>query len=274
MKKKFNSTFNLSKTIIILFLNFIIIGCNYTVIKDPNALAKNQNKLEVIDTSATINWELIKTRVLSNCMDCHLNNKKPNLESLSLVQQHKNEILDSVLKNRMPKASDGYPPLSDCKKEILEVWINANAPDSTDIKVSTLARCSSNSGTDTTSPEEEIPLSQLPLNYQTLLTKILQPKCIKCHNPESEDLEAAGILFYPYKEILNRKHLWLKPGESSKIVKSVTPVIKNKDITLNPNDEEDSENEKLMPPPEKDTPLSPEQIKFMINWINSGLPEN
>lgn len=234
----------------------LLVGCNYNVIKDPSAFGDMNGKLGTpVSEAALVEWNLMKSSVLSSCMSCHVGHTSPELGSLSSVQQNLTKVLSEVHSNAMPPAKNGYAPLSECKKAILEFWVQQGAPEKTTTQVGEIAACKGIGG----SPQEgaeNTPIELMPLNYQTLLTKVLQPKCLKCHNPDAEDVEAAGILFYPYSEITKRGRLWASPGATSKMVRVLT-----------------REDDERMPPPEDSAPLTPQEIDFISRWIDAGKPE-
>ncbi|MBV2168365.1 MAG: hypothetical protein KUL82_06625, partial [Bdellovibrio sp.] len=160
-------------------------GCNYNVVKDPNALGGQNGKQSApISESALIDWNLMKSSVLSSCMSCHVGHSAPELGSLSSTQQNLNTVRTEIHANTMPPAKNGYAPLSDCRKAILDSWIQQGAPETSTTRVGDLAACKGVADNPQESPENT-PIEQMPLNYQTLMTKILQPKCLKCHSPDS-----------------------------------------------------------------------------------------
>lgn len=229
-------------------------SCSYTVIKDANLLEPKDGG-GTLTKSSLLSWELVKNNVLNTCSNCHLSYKEPELGSLAAVRLKLAKVLEEVNGNDMPPAKDGYSPLDDCRKSILAQWVSENAPENSSFKIGDLEACR-NLAESINNPPTPIPLDQAPLNYDTLLTRILQPRCLKCHNPDSDDIEAAGVLFYPYSEILNRSHLWEGPGTQSKIVHSLT----------------DEDEDRRMPKKE-DPRLTPEEINFVIRWIDAGIPE-
>lgn len=230
------------------------LGCDYRVVKDPNALNEtNGTQSKPIDGSVVIDASLVKNTVLKTCMSCHVGRTPPDLGSVSSIQQNISKIITTVNSNVMPPGKNGYAPLSDCHKAILSKWAQLGVPEASTAKVGDISECK---GQVSPPPETNLPIEQMPIVYQTLVTKILQPKCLKCHNPDSDDIEAAGILFYPYAEIAKRPRLWSSPGAKSKIVRVLT-----------------SEDDSRMPPPEDSAPLSKEEVQFIIKWLDAGTPQ-
>ena len=236
---------------------FGLVSCNYNVIKDPQAYAAQRGQGSIILSDTTpIGWNLIKSSIMKSCENCHVGHTAPELSSLITVQQSLNKVRTAIHENKMPPTKNGYQVLSDCQKAILDSWIQQGAPEISSTRVGDLAPCK----TGATKPIDNVantPIEKLPLTYQTLVVKILQPKCLKCHNPDGEDIEAAGILFYPYGEIIKRKQLWGDSSKKSKLVRTIT-----------------RSDEDVMPPPEENNPLTPQEVDFVIRWIDSGKPEN
>jgi len=250
--------FGLSKTISFFYLSLFLglTACNYTKIKIPRTTDNNKFETIKLSKSTSLSWALINGNILSSCLNCHRNHTKPDLNQWESVRQNLPKILRDIRSNDMPPAKDGYIPLDDCRKAILEAWAEQNAPETSNFKISSLKACN-HLPDDATDTPEDPPLNQAPLNYQTLLRRILQPKCIKCHNADSEDLEAAGVLFAPYSEILSREQLWEGPGSTNKLVQ-----------TLITEDED-----KKMPPTTSDTQaLTTDEIQYIIRWIDAGKP--
>ncbi len=238
----------------IIICSFMLSACNYNVVKNPNVTGGNNSLSQPISESATIDAPLIQGTVLKQCMSCHAGRTAPELGSLTGTREHIAKILSEVLSDAMPPAKNGYAPLSDCGKAILQRWVDIGAPLNSSEKVGSLVVCK---GQNSLPPDQStIPISQLPVNYQTLLKKVLQPKCLKCHNPDSDDVDAAGILFYPFAEIAKKPNLWSRPGALSKIVRVLT-----------------RNNDERMPPPEEGPALEPEEINFIVKWIDAGSPE-
>jgi mono/diheme cytochrome c family protein len=224
------------------------------VIKDPSAYAQRNGKAgsDKVDSNALIGWGLVEASVLNTCMNCHVGKSAPELGSYSAVVQNLIKIQTATGSNAMPPAKNGYQVLSDCQKAILKAWASQNSPDLGTQKVSELPECKSN-GNIGNAPLP--PLSQTVLTYENVLSRVLQRRCINCHNPDSKDVEAAGVLFYPYAEITKRKTLWGAPGATSKLVHMLT-----------------RQDEDRMPPVEESA-LADDEINFITRWIDAGKPE-
>lgn len=242
-----------------LILNLVLLtACNYNINKKNNLTNSGQNTESApISEKTVISYSFVKTSIISTCLNCHVGHSAPEMGNINSIKQNITKILDAVHSNNMPPEKNGFAPLSDCKKAILDFWSSQSFPEVTSTIVGEIAACKG-IGNDPNNPNDPnlIPIEKMPLNYQTLLSKVLQPRCIKCHNPDGEDLEAAGILFYPYNEILKRPKLWAGPGAKAKVVKY---LIRN--------------DEDRMPPPESGNPLSQEEVNFFVRWIDAGLPE-
>ena len=224
-----------------------------------------------------ISYTLLKQTSLSTCLNCHSGKIKPNLSSVDGLQKNKSKLLDEVTKDKMPPVKKGYSPLSKCSKAILKLWLDQGSPETTDIKVGSIDDCkSTDNKEDSTAPvtpekppttplEPPVitpeppaavtPILLMPLNYQTLKTQILEPKCLKCHS-EKENKEDENILFTSYKALTAASE-WNAPAEKSVVYDEIS-------------DESDG-----MPPAEDSTPrLTPDEIEFVKKWIDAGKPEN
>lgn len=207
------------------------------------------------DAQATINADFIKDSVLSSCKSCHSGSTQPNLNSADAVIANIAKVQNEVNSNQMPPPSSGYVPLSQCAKDLLQEWVANGMPKVSNKKVITVTSCANGSA----STPEKKNILEMPVNYQTLTTEILQPKCLKCHNPKGPDIMAADYLLYPYSEITNHGRLLdIKDG-----------VLKNKLYRIISEDDEDR-----MPPPEESGMLTADQIEFVRRWLEAGSPEN
>lgn len=239
-----------------IIFSFGLLACTYKVEKKTTAVNLSQGNPAPTDT---INSKTVMSSVLNSCQICHSGRTQPSLNTQALLQQNADKVWKAITANNMPPPSSGYPALSDCQKTIVRQWMDAGFPENSDIQVGSLDACKNPTAggpsTEPTPPVVEPPLAQMPLTYQTLLTKILQPKCLSCHNPDGSDIMATETLFYPLSEIQGSRR-WKGPGAESGIVK-----------ILMRNDDE------RMPPPEAEPALSKEEVDFIIRWIDAGQPE-
>lgn len=233
-------------------------ACEYHVLKqDPQAKsAKKLSADQVVDA------QIVQGFVLSSCVRCHGGTTQPILNSLDAIKMNIAKIQNSVNANKMPPSRAGYTPLTDCEKAILHVWVSEGMPTSSTTKVSTLPSCDSYEPIVKPPPVRPtkpppVAILDMPLNYQTLNTQILQKKCAHCHNPDGPDIMAAMYLFYPYSEITSHGRLLGTNRNDSNFVKML--------------EADDSER---MPPADDSPRLSPEEIEFVKRWIDAGHPEN
>jgi hypothetical protein len=201
----------------------------------------------------TVDAAVVEESVLSTCVRCHSGNKPPNLASLAGIMSNIGKIQTEVNSNSMPPADAGYSPLTDCQKEILQEWVAEGMPAKSNKKVLELSHCQQ------TGPKNpvETPILEMPLNYQTLTAKILQPRCLHCHNPNSSDVDASAILLFPYAQLTKHKNLLGSDSANSQFFNLVSRA-----------------DEERMPPPEDSSPLPAEELEFIKRWIAAGHPEN
>jgi hypothetical protein len=233
-------------------LSFLFLtNCSYKIQK-LDLLANEVNSTLSDDT--LIDVELVMKYSLKSCQNCHAGARPPSLDSVAALIANRDLILTEVQSGDMPPSTAGYSALSDCQKAIVKAWV-----DQTPNTVGEIQVCK-NSGPGTTPELPVIPIELLPLNYETLKTKILLPKCVLCHNSSGEDWDAAQIPFTSFAEITSGEYsnYWSAPAANSKVIEEVT----------------ETDGEIGMPPPDsKVQPLTPEEIDFIVRWIDAGKPE-
>ncbi|MFZ3231499.1 MAG: hypothetical protein WA160_14930 [Pseudobdellovibrio sp.] len=236
-------------TLLFAFSSLVLGSCNY---RESKVADKTAAPSVVFSDQTTIDATTIQESVLNTCIRCHSGTTQPNLSSIGGITASIAKINTEVTTNAMPPASSGYSPLTDCQKAILQDWVVAGMPSTSTKKVVDLAACHQGSLT----PPTEIPILNMPLNYQTLTAKILQPRCLHCHNVDSGDPDAADILLFPYSKLIAHKNLLGSDSTSSKFF----TIISRTD-------------EERMPPPEDSESLTADEQEFIKRWINAGHPE-
>ncbi len=95
----------------------------------------------------------------NRCLVCHSNTGGNrggiNLETYASVFPIASDVVDSVVKNRMPR---GGPAVSDPDKALLTAWVEGGAP------------------------EFEAPEVEPPITFAEMNSKLFTPKCIGCHS--------------------------------------------------------------------------------------------
>lgn len=227
-------------------LGFAVSACDFHVDYQTNS-EKIVNR-EALPLTATIDWNLMRTVVLHDCADCHNGRTPPLLFELPEMQQNIQRVWDMASRGAMPPQQDPYTSLSSCWVAALKKWIELGTPDTSSTKVSVLPEC--------VSVAPNPPIDDLPLNYQTLKSKILDPRCSKCHCPES-DCQANLVLFEPYGNLENDPQTrWSSPASQSRVIRALTRADKFR-----------------MPPPGDSDPLPVDYIDFITRWIDAGRPE-
>jgi len=235
-------------------LSFIIIcslflsSCSYHIQKDQG----NANDVAYLSENAVVSSSIILRSVLQSCARCHNGGTPPNLGTLDLIKANISTVESEIRLDLMPPTSSGYTALDACKKAMLHSWIQSGMLDQTSILVRSLPECSQMIG-NKPAPEENI--LKMPVNYETLVTKVLQPACLHCHSPNSSDFEASQILLFPFSELIKSRRLVEAPSTSNKFVHLVT---RNDDARM---------------PPLNEKKLSDDEIEFIKRWIDAGHPE-
>lgn len=236
------------KYIVFVIISFFFAGCNYTTQKNLSSLSGGQGQLA---SSTIIDFQLIKNYSLSSCMNCHSGSQTPDISSSAGARASIVRILTRVDQNTMPPANAGYQALNACQKALLHKWSDLGAPDTSTTTVASVPECA-NVGSGVTVPAPPVvPISQMPLNYNTLLTKILQPKCTMCHSATGS---MPDLQFFPYSTLMLKASKWMAPGKNSTVYQEVI--------------------QKTMPPKSSGISfLTTEESDFLAKWIDAGKPE-
>jgi len=224
-----------------------LLSCTYHVDKNGGA---TQSQGDFALGTQPITWNLMQTSVLNTCLQCHSGSKPPQLSSYSDMVRHIDKVWTEASSGAMPPPSSGLSRLSVCRTAILRKWIDLGAPENSNVMVSSLPECP------TTGEGGDLPISQMPLNYQTLKAKILEPRCLYCHNA-GDTTDAGAILFSPYSQLMQGARRWSSPAKESKVVR----LLRTTNL------------EDRMPPPEDGEGLHEDEIQFIERWIDAGKPE-
>jgi hypothetical protein len=204
---------------------------------------------DILPLRANVDWQLISTKVLFQCKDCHSGQQKLVLSGIETFRQNINSVWEAVSKGAMPPRKPPYSRLMSCRLAALKAWIEDGAPETATRLVGDLPECRER--------QPRPPILDMPLNYQTLKSEILDPVCWRCHNADSES-SAKSILFDPYSELMSDPvQRWSSPAAQSKIIRSVTRNDKHR-----------------MPPPTEGDALTSDEIEFIVRWIDAGKPEH
>jgi hypothetical protein len=235
------------KIITLLTLCCFYTACNYSKQKDFSSLAGGNSTLS---GTTVIDFALIKSFSLSSCLNCHSGSQAPDISTSAGAKASIVRILARVDVDTMPPANGGYTMLNACQKALLHKWSDLGTPDTSTITVASIPECQ-NAGGGVINPVPVIPISQMPLNYNTILTKILQPKCTMCHSSTGT---MPDIQFFPYTTLLLKSSKWLAPGKSSTTYQVCA--------------------QKTMPPKSSGiSALTAEELSVLANWIDAGKPE-
>jgi hypothetical protein len=234
---------------IIIFSFLSLNSCDYHIQKN-SGLQPTTDK--TFDLESTVTLALVQQSVLDVCLRCHSGVNSPNLSSADGLRENIFEIQRQVESNQMPPSSDGYSPLGDCQKNILRAWVADGMPETSTQKILDLPKCQQ----ETLPPSTATSILQIPLNYQTFTSQILQARCLHCHNADSGDPDASQILLYPFSALIAHRNLLGPDSRHSKLVSLVSRADDNR------------------MPPLSESPLSTEQIEFIKKWVDAGHPEN
>jgi len=251
-------TITFKKVNLFLSVGMLILAgtaCNYNTQKQNPAGPAGQATLS---DDALISYETVANYSMSTCKNCHAGVSQPTLDSVDLLRSNISKVMTATEGNKMPPAEKGYSSLSDCQKSIMKKWVDLGMPESSSMKVSELPECKT---IGSVTPPPIIPIELMPLNYETLNTRILQKKCLSCHTDDS-DSDAKDYPFYPYQALVDEGmsgYEWRPPAIKSKVYR---------DITASDDDDD------LMPPLDSgQSRLNQNEIDFIVRWIDAGRPE-
>lgn len=236
-------------TVFSLFLT----NCNY---KTQKADAGGSGGQIGLSTDAIIDDQLIMSYSLKSCQNCHGGAQAPLLDSAAAMKTNILKVIGELDTKSMPPTDKGYSSLSECQVALVKAWADGSAK-----TVGEVASCKG-SGVGTTPELPLMPIELMPLNYETLKSRILLPKCVLCHdsaNISDPDLmDAAFIPFTTYLEITtndDNKKLWSAPAAASKIHREITA------------------DDGMPPLKSKLGKLTDKEVDFIDRWIDAGLPE-
>jgi hypothetical protein len=127
-----------------LLCSLLCMSCNYNLNGSSTGRSSTVPASEAPLTpqsEETVETKTVQRRSLAICLDCHNGEQEPNLSTAASIKENLNRIQFQVNNDFMPPASEGYAPLTACQKELLNRWTEMGAPDSSNIRVSSLITC-------------------------------------------------------------------------------------------------------------------------------------
>jgi hypothetical protein len=239
------------KTVLVVFL---LTSCNYNNLKtEPNS---NGDDVGNLSGDALISDELVMSYSLRTCQKCHAGAKQPTLDTASAVRANITKVLSSITGGTMPPPQEPTR-LSACQIAIVQSWADGTAA-----RISEIAECKSEAPPEVLPTVPVIPIELMPLNFETLKTRILDTKCLYCHNPKGDDWEAAEVSFETYADIASGDYskYWKSPAATSKVYKEITYNNETSDNGMPPNDSNTAR-------------VTKEEIDYIVRWIDAGKPE-
>lgn len=237
----------------------VLASCNYNTQKaNSNGIGGGPDQGS-LSGNTIISFELVSNFSLSTCTKCHAGVNKPTLDSIETFRANISTVMSQVDGGQMPPANKGFSPLNDCQKALLRKWVDTGMAEKSVATVADVPECKT-AGPINTTPDPITPIELMPLNYDTLNTRIIQPKCIMCHDTGGE---AELYPFYPYSLMMDKDlgsgNEWKAPGIQSKVHRAIIAA-----------DDDDD----LMPPLDSKIPrLTPAEIDYIVRWIDAGHPE-
>ncbi len=222
----------LTRFLSLIFILVSFAGC--VLFHEDKAQKTDIDTSELGDLSggSKISFVSIKEKLFApRCISCHGNSGGVNLETYASVKENISRIARSALVEKsMPKNS----LLSKEERKLLASWIKAGAPQF---------------GSDPDPVEEPLKAS-----YKSIVKKIFEIRCLSCH---TDGQSGHRVPLVPYNEIMDSSLQIVIPKnpEDSELMIAIT--------------REDSDS-KRMPPPDKASRLSDEEIQTIRRWIENG----
>jgi len=212
------------KAQLITLILILLISCGNSTEFKESPIPQSRGSFPVTSlTFDNINEQIIKP----NCTQCHA-----GYSDYEVVFAEKDNILDAVLKGRMPKNA---PALDSRLKSMLQTWIARGAP--------------LGAGGEAPKPTE------LVATWESISKRIIFPKCVQCHNPNGQasflDLSSRQKFFEQREDLLNN----FEDAQNSYLIEVIT----------------DPE-EPMPPTWSNIPPLNQNEVKILIEWITKGLP--
>ncbi|MBK9324234.1 MAG: hypothetical protein IPM97_15025 [Bdellovibrionaceae bacterium] len=221
------------KAILGVLISTNLVGCNYTKIKDPSFMGDNSQFSLPAEQRSNLSYAYVNRNVLTpKCISCHGTSGRVSLESYQSVFGQISGVKKSVFETlTMPKNRK----LTEVEMSILWTWIEMGAPEQ--------APGGENPG------EDPIPLEA---TFESIDKHILQIKCLDCHSATG----SVKRILLGKEDLLNSPLELVIPGNADE-----SGLI----ISLERSDD------KLMPPSKEGySPVKPEEIKIIREWINNG----
>ncbi len=244
----------------------IIVGCNYTKFKNSDSDFHNTGVLTKAERDAIGFQTVFRDIIDPYCLSCHRSGRFPlnnYAETYSIVGEIRNTVF--VL-GSMPKGK--FLPARE--RSILLAWLDAGAPEA---------------GKSPPQPEPEIP--PLQPTFSSIRDRIFKVRCGDCHEPTSR--ECQDLVNLTDEDHHDDEHEHSHNKGACKLELSIFNELLNGDeetrkelvIPGNPDESqliisiERTDGKDQMPPPEQGySPLSPEEIKAIRDWISGGALNN
>jgi len=211
-------------------LQLAVASCNFRIDKQPGAGDLRPSR----DLINKVSFQDVYKIFRVHCTGCHGSSGGVNLETHAQAKMNLERIHRStIIERRMPQSP--YPPLNQEQLTLLAAWIEAGGPEHP------------LGGGPVQEPEKLLP------KFDSIQTLVLQPKCVVCHAPGKK---AENIPLLTRLDLLNSPYDLVLPGnaDGSGLILVLLEGARKK-----------------MPPLDSGiSPLSPDEISIIKEWINNG----
>lgn len=148
----------------------------------------------------TLGFEVVKTIFSRNrCLDCHAVDKGNrggiNLETYASTKVLADSVVQSVASGFMPI---GGPPVSAPDQAVLKAWVDAGAPEVSDLPLPIAEVPAPNEPPEPDEPpvptEPPVPNEPPPVDFELVRASIFTPHCIGCHSNFADYSRVVGRL--------------------------------------------------------------------------------
>lgn len=213
-------------------ISLLLVGCNYSRLKDASLDGDNSRFSLPIDQRADLSYSYVSQKVLGpKCISCHGGSGGVSLESYQSVLQHLGNIKKVVFQTQTMPKNGG---LNQQEMSILWTWIDMGAPE--------------------LAPGGNTGPTPLPLapNFASIDQNIFQNKCVTCHSPGGPGKR----ILLNKDDLLNSPLELVLPGnaDESGLVIAVERI----------------DNKRMPPASEGYSALKDEEKQAIRDWIQNG----
>lgn len=236
-----------------------LVGCQESTLK-AGLRGQNEEALALKFCDVTLSYASVKPVFDGRCVRCHQSGTRNAVGTYGEIARIKDSIHFEITNDTMP--DDG--PLSAEQKKLMMAWLDAGAPESSSQVLACGQAMAEPAPTNPTpppvAPTPAPPVDPVtpptgPRTYAELRAKVLEPKCLTCHN-----IGGSAMLydFTDYQSMISLNEIYDRANPAnSVIVQAVLKVGRGQ-----------------MPPVRSNIPrLTDDEVELLRGWIEDGMLE-